>query len=47
MLPMNGYPSDEKVNSPLLEIALVLVRLDHVASRIVNADHRKQPDDPE
>jgi hypothetical protein len=25
--------------SPLLEIALVLVRLDHIASRIVNADH--------
>jgi hypothetical protein len=24
---------------PLFEIALVLVRLDHVASRIVNADH--------
>jgi hypothetical protein len=29
MLPTNGYPSDEKVNSPLLEIGLVLVRLDH------------------
>jgi hypothetical protein len=25
--------------SPLFEIALVLVRLDHVASVIVNADH--------
>jgi len=25
--------------SPLFEIALVLVRLDHVASRIVNAHH--------
>ena len=24
---------------PLLEIALVFVRLDHVAGRIVNADH--------
>jgi hypothetical protein len=24
----------------LFEIALVLVRLDHVASRIVNANHR-------
>jgi hypothetical protein len=27
------------VTSPLLEIALVLVRLDHVANRIVNANH--------
>jgi hypothetical protein len=26
-------------NSPLFEIAGVLVRLDHVASFIVNADH--------
>ena len=26
--------------SPLFEIALVLVRLDHVASCIVNANHR-------
>jgi len=26
-------------NSPLLEIAPVLVRLDHVASRIVNVNH--------
>src|SRR5262245_22239904 len=28
-----------KAHLPLLEIALVLVRLDHVASRIVNANH--------
>jgi hypothetical protein len=26
-------------NSPLFEIARVLVRFDHVASRIVNANH--------
>jgi hypothetical protein len=26
-------------SSPLYEIALVLMRLDHVASRIVNANH--------
>jgi hypothetical protein len=26
-------------NSPLFELALVLVRFDHVASRIVNANH--------
>jgi hypothetical protein len=26
-------------NSPFFELALVLVRLDHVASRIVNANH--------
>jgi len=26
--------------SPVFEIAPLLVRLDHVASRIVNADHR-------
>jgi hypothetical protein len=30
---------DEKKNSPLFEIALVLMRIDHVASPIVNADH--------
>jgi len=30
-------PCEEK--SPLFELARVLVRLDHVASRIVNADH--------
>jgi hypothetical protein len=28
-----------KANSPLFEIASVLVRLDHVARSIVNADH--------
>jgi len=28
-----------KENSPFLEIASVLVRFDHVASRIINADH--------
>jgi hypothetical protein len=40
MLPSDGRPCDKKVNSPLFEIALVLVRLDHVASVIVNANHR-------
>jgi hypothetical protein len=30
---------DASENSPLLEIALVLVRLNHVASFIVNANH--------
>ena len=29
----------KKARSPLFEIALVLVRLDHVASVIVNANH--------
>jgi hypothetical protein len=29
----------QKVNSPLLEIASVLVRLDHVARFIVNANY--------
>jgi hypothetical protein len=29
----------ERKASPLFEIASVLVRLDHVASRIVNTDH--------
>jgi hypothetical protein len=29
-------------SSPLFEIALVLVRLDHVASFIVNADHQSK-----
>jgi hypothetical protein len=29
----------DSVVSPLLEIALVLVRFDHVASFIVNANH--------
>jgi hypothetical protein len=28
-----------KMNSPFFELALVLVRLDHVASFIVNANH--------
>jgi hypothetical protein len=28
-----------KANSPLFEIARVLVRFDHVAGRIVNANH--------
>jgi len=28
-----------KLNSPLFEIALVLVRFDQIASRIVNPDH--------
>ena len=31
--------SGQKLNSPLFEIARVLVRVDHVASRIVNANH--------
>jgi hypothetical protein len=31
------------LDSPLFEIALVFVRLDHVASRIVNADHSIMP----
>ena len=30
----------KKARSPLLEIAVVLVRFDHVASVIVNADYR-------
>jgi hypothetical protein len=35
-----GKQSYSTVRSlPLLEIASVLVRVDHVASRIVNADH--------
>jgi hypothetical protein len=29
-------------HSPLFELARVLVRLDHVASFIVNADHGRQ-----
>jgi hypothetical protein len=29
----------EIVNSPLFEIAVVLVRLEHIASIMVNADH--------
>jgi len=29
----------KKARSPLLEIAVVLVRPDHIASVIVNADH--------
>jgi hypothetical protein len=42
--PKDGFAvaaaeGNEKVNSPLLELADVLVRLDHVASFIVNADH--------
>jgi hypothetical protein len=36
-LPKNV--SDGQPLSPLFEIALVLVRLDHVARRIVNANH--------
>ena len=31
-------PTKDRV-APLFEIALVLVRLDHVASVVVNADH--------
>ena len=31
--------SGGNINSPLLELARVLVRLDHVARFIVNADH--------
>ena len=35
----NGRPTrDDKVNSPLSEIANVLLRLDHVASFIANAN---------
>ena len=30
----------DELRSPLLEISLVLLRLDHVASGIVNAKHR-------
>jgi hypothetical protein len=32
--------SGAKMNSPLFEIARVLVRLDHVARFIANANHR-------
>jgi hypothetical protein len=38
-LPGADAGREEKVNSPLFEIARVLVRLDHVASFIVNANH--------
>ena len=38
-LPGADARREEKVNSRLFEIALVLVRLDHVASGIVNANH--------
>ena len=38
-LPGADAGREEKVNSRLFEIALVLVRLDHVASGIVNANH--------
>jgi hypothetical protein len=32
-------PLIARMASPLFEVALVLVRLDHVASSIVNANH--------
>jgi hypothetical protein len=38
-IPVNGECELTRVNSPLFEIALVLVRLDHVASIIVNVSH--------
>ena len=31
-----------QIRSPLLEIALVLVRLDHIASVVVNANHKRR-----
>ena len=31
--------SGQKLNSPLFELACVLVRLNHIASFIVNANH--------
>jgi hypothetical protein len=34
-----GLPPEKKVNLPVFEIARVLVRFDHIASRIVNANH--------
>jgi hypothetical protein len=39
-LPGADAGREEKVNPPLFEIALVLVRLDHVATAIVNANHK-------
>jgi hypothetical protein len=38
-LPGADAGCEEKVNSRLLELAVVLVRLNHVASLIVHADH--------
>jgi hypothetical protein len=39
--PVSPRPNPaNKIALPLLEIARVLVRLDHVASIIVNADHK-------
>jgi hypothetical protein len=37
--PLNHFTSAMHSCSPLFEIARVLVRLDHVASVIVNANH--------
>jgi hypothetical protein len=39
MLPRKAARHDAKVSSLLLEIALVLMRFDYVASLIVNANH--------
>jgi hypothetical protein len=39
MLLRDGRLRDKNVNSPLFEIALVLVRFNHVAHFIVNANH--------
>ena len=38
-LPGADAGHEEKAHSPLLELALVLVRLDHVARGIENANH--------
>jgi hypothetical protein len=37
--PANQLRRHKKVKSPLFELACVLVRFDHGASRIVNANH--------
>jgi hypothetical protein len=36
---MFAMAAAKKMNLPLFEIAFVLVRLDHIASVIVNANH--------
>ena len=38
-IPFNGQRDVVRANSSLFEIAFVLVRLDHIASLIVNANH--------
>jgi len=41
--PANQLRRHKKVKSPLFELAFVLVRLDHVASLVVNANHPMLP----